>query len=119
MQTNKILRDKTDLSEKYISLDRKHRKYLRWETKLYKSITEDKQASVHLKQLANQMTEELEEFQEVVNPRGTVSSTTSDTSTGNNTVTKDLFHLIKYKIFFFSHVLLVIHLNYNIWKFNN
>jgi hypothetical protein len=87
IQINKILHEKSDVKEKFISLDRTHRKYLKWETKLYKSITEDPQASVYLKQLANQMTEELDQFQEAINPRSTASSSISSVTTiGNNTV---------------------------------
>jgi hypothetical protein len=68
-------------------LERKHRKYYEWITKIHKSITEDKSASLHLKHLANQMIEELEQLEDLPNSRSSISSTTSSISkNGNNIV---------------------------------
>ena len=95
-QINKILHDKTELSERLISLEKKHRQYLKLQMKIFKTIHEDKHTSLYLKQLANQMAEQIEEL---TNRQSSVSRRTSSVSTiGNNPVRIPLFH------FFFTSI---------------
>ncbi|CAF1261292.1 unnamed protein product [Adineta steineri] len=94
-QINKILHEKMNLSEKLMNLERKHRKYYKWITKIHKSISEDRSASIYLKNSANRMIEELDQLEELTNPRSTITSTTSSISTNANNISHVLNHSIK------------------------
>ncbi|CAF1278087.1 unnamed protein product [Rotaria sordida] len=94
-QINKILYDKTELSEQLISLEKNHRKYFKIQAKMYKTITEDKHSNLYLKQLADQMAEEVDQIQDSTNRRPSISSRTPSFSTVENKPSRVLSHSLK------------------------
>ncbi|CAF4500553.1 unnamed protein product, partial [Rotaria sp. Silwood2] len=92
---NKILHDKTELSEQLISLEEKHRKYSKIQAKIFKIINEDKHSNSYLKQFANQMTEELDQIQELRNRQMSICSRTSSISIIGNKPSRVLSHSLK------------------------
>ncbi|CAF4887707.1 unnamed protein product [Rotaria sp. Silwood1] len=94
-QINKILHDKIELSEQLITLEKRHRNYSKIQAKIYKIINEDKHSNSYLKQLANQMTEELDQIEELTDRRSTVTSITSSISTIENKPSRVLSHSLK------------------------
>lgn len=101
-QISKILNDKTNLTDKLIPLERVHRKYYKWVTKIHKTISKDQSASLHLKHLANQMIEELDQLEELSNTRSSTSSNPSSISRKGNIVRILVFLILlfNYKNFF-------------------
>ncbi len=83
----KILYEKKDLNEKLISIEKRNRKYFKWESKINQSISEDKHSSLKLKKLSNQIIEDYDQSQDSTNSRSTICSSSSPYSTiGKNSV---------------------------------
>ncbi|CAF3433815.1 unnamed protein product [Rotaria socialis] len=95
-QMKKILHDKKELNDQFISLAKKQRKYINFQSNICKAINEGLDSNSYLKKLVNQMAQEFDQKQELTNPQLVFNSRTSSisSSTGNNP-SRALSHSVK------------------------
>ncbi|CAF4353083.1 unnamed protein product [Rotaria socialis] len=95
-QMKKILHDKKELNDQFISLAKKQRKYINFQSNICKAINEGLDSNSYLKKLVNQMAQEFDQKQELTYPQLVFNSRTSSisSSTGNNP-SRALSHSVK------------------------
>lgn len=97
-----IINSKIELNEELVSIKNKYNKYSKLQTELCQVINEDNYSNPHLKKLAKQISEELDEIQEAIYYRSNPNSRKTSVSFMNNSPVTVLLLilLLELKIYF-------------------